>query len=312
MSPLEREAGEFSITEGPYLSVLRRLHLTHRDRRPRALVIAAIAWVPFLVGGLVNLAVGRRPPPILWDLSVHARLLVVLPLLVQASRLLQVRCASAVAQLYAGDFGEPAKLDRIVGGALRLRQSRVVELLILVAVVVEGQLLLWHHGGRSGLFSGVTAPGDLSAARIWHDSVALPLTLFFYLSWLWEWALWSYVVIRVSRLSLPLIGTHPDNAGGIGFLDEPLAAFTFFVLAVSATVASAWGAQVLETGAEPHAFVAPFAGILVIFAIIAFGPLCLYVPKLYHVRHRDRRGSRRTRAETACSSSPTSARSTAC
>jgi hypothetical protein len=285
---LERAAGQFSVTDGPYLAVLRRLHLTRRDHTPRATVLVAIAWVPLVLGGLLDALLGWRPPELLWDLSVHVRLLVGVPLLVHAGRLLGDRCASSVAQLYAGDFAEPAELDPIVARAMRLRHARIVELAIAGLVVVSGQVEVWRMGS-SGAFSGVGELGGFSFARLWYAAVALPLTQFLFYDWLWQWVVWTYVVVRVSRVHLATIGTHPDGAGGIAFLEDPLTAFAVFTLAVSTMMAAAWDTRVLEHGATPEAFVVQFLCVVAVLTVIAVWPLFLYVEKLYRTRFRDRR-----------------------
>jgi hypothetical protein len=283
---LERAAGEFSVTDGPYLAVLRRLHLTRGDRTPRASVLVAIAWLPLFAAALVHVIAGRPLPELLRDLSVHVRLLVGIPLMVHAGRLLRDRCLDAVAQMYG--IAEPAQLDPIIGRAMRLRRSRAVELAIAAIVVVGGQLEVWRMGGRSGIFSGVTELGGASFARVWYAAVALPLTKFLLYDWLWQWALWSYVVIHVSRLPLTTVATHPDRAAGVGFLDEPLSAFAVFVLAGSAMMAAAWDTQVLEQGVSPQEFVIQLVVVAALVTVIAVGPLFAYVGPLYRTRQRDR------------------------
>jgi hypothetical protein len=275
----------FSITSGPFLGVLRRLHLTRADRTPRALVLVAIAWVPLFVAAGSHWIAGGRAPAILRDLSVHVRLLIAIPLLVLASRMLEQRCGIALAQLYDGDFAPRPQLDGIVDRARRLRGSRLVELGIALVVVLAGQAIAWGVIPRSGLFSGGDT-GGASFARIWYAMVSLPIAQFLYFDWLWQWIVWTYVVVRLSRLNLHTVATHPDSAGGIGFLDEPLSAFACFVLAGSTMMAAAWITRVLEHDATAGSFTIDFVCILVVIMVVAVGPLCLFAPMLYRARHR--------------------------
>lgn len=267
----------FSIADRPFQRLLRRAHLT------QPILLVAIAYLPLLVGALFERS------PILGDLSVHARLLVAIPLLVGADRMLETRCAAAVGQLYRGRFASRSRVELIIDRAEQLRDSAIPELVIAFVVIAAGQVMVWGLANRTGLFSGDVTAHGVSFARIWYATVALPIVQFLYLDWLWQWAIWTYVVVSVARLPLATIATHPDEAAGIGFLAEPLAAFAVFVLAVSVITAAAWGTQIVERGATPTEFAVPFAVIVVAALVIGCGPLCLYAGKLYRARFRDGR-----------------------
>lgn len=281
------EPRRFSIEESPLVRALTRVHLAHRDHTPRVLPFVVIAWLPLFIGALLRVAVGQQPAPILFDLSVHVRLLIAVPLMIYAGRLLEVRCRAAVNQLYAGGFTERENLDRIIGRAIRLRDSRLVEVLLILLTLFGGQASLWGLSATTGLFAGVVDPGALSFAKIWYLTIALPIAQFVMLRWLWHWAIWSYVVVRVSRLPLATIATHPDRAAGIGFLALPISAFTGFLLAIAGTIASAWGTQILDGRATLQAFVPPFIAFVVVSTLLACGPLLLFMGMLYRARHRE-------------------------
>ncbi|MDB4956817.1 MAG: hypothetical protein JWO36_4386 [Myxococcales bacterium] len=290
MSPeLGREVGApgFSITRGPFLRVLRRLHLTRGDGTPRAWAFVVLAWVPLCIGAVFHVIVGRQPAPILFDISVHARLLIGIPLLIQAGRLLEQRCRTAVAQLYDGNFADRADVDRIINSAKRLRGSRLAELLIVVVALLLGQAVLWGRVGPTGLFAGVSQAGAISFAQVWYASVALPIVQFCFFAWVWQWLIWTYVIVRVSRLQLATIATHPDRAAGIGFLAAPVSAFWGFVLAIATMLASVWGTEILDHRATLETFVPTFLVFLASATVFACGSLCFYAGILYRARHRD-------------------------
>ena len=287
---LARTAGgprPFSLADDPFLRALHRLHLTRRDGSPRAWAIVAIAWMPLLVSALLRVGVGQRPSPILHDLSAHVRLLIGIPLLIEAERLLEPRCQAVIDQLYRGRLAEPAALDRIVERAGRLRDARLVELALLAIVGLGGLAVVWGHVGPTGLFSGISEAGSISFARAWYVLVALPITQFLMLRWLWHWGIWSYVEVRVARLPLATIATHPDRAAGLGFLATPLAAFAGFVLAIAATMAAAWGTKILDGQATLPTLVPSFLGFVVLALMVACGPLLLFIRPLYRARLRE-------------------------
>ena len=277
----------FSITQGPLLRLLRRLHLTRRDGSARAWPLVAVAWGPLVLGALLGVAAGQPIAPIMHDISVHTRLLIGIPLLLQAERVLEQRCRSAVDQLHAGRFADPAVLDRILGRALRLRDSRPIVLAIAAMALLGSQALLWGVPGLTGPFAGVTDLGELSFTRVWYVAVAWPIAQLLILRWLWHWVIWSYVTVRLSRLPLATIATHPDRAAGIGFLAEPVNGFAGFVFALSALMASGWSMQVLHHRATLQAFVPEFVAFVVLAAILACGPLLLFIGMLYRARHRE-------------------------
>jgi hypothetical protein len=284
----ERAAAEpFSITQGPFLRLLRRLHLTRPDGSARAWPLVAIAWGPLLLGAGLCVAAGRPVAPIVQDISVHTRLLIGIPLLVHAERVLEQRCRSAVDQLRAGRFADRAVIDRILGGARRLRESRPIAVALAAAALLGGQALLWGFHSLTGPFAGITGPGELSFARLWYVSVAWPIAQLLVLRWTWHWVIWSYVTVRLSRLPLATIATHPDRAAGIGFLAEPINGFAGLVLALSALMASGWSMQVLHHHARLQSFVPEFVVFVVLAAILACGPLLLFIGMLYRARHRE-------------------------
>lgn len=287
---LERAAGEprqFSIAGGPLLRALHRLHLTRRDGTPRAWALVVLAWVPLLVAALWRASTGQRPASIVLDVSVHVRLLIGIPLLIQAERLLQQRCRGAVDRLYAGGFAERTSIDRIIDRAERMRDSRVVEAVLIVAVVLAGQAVVWGLVGPTGMFAGVSEAGAVSFARVWYVSVSLPIVQLLMIRWLWHWAIWSYVVARVSRLPLATIATHPDHAAGLGFLELPLTAFAGYVLAIAATMAAAWGTRIVGGHTTLEALVPSFVVFVMIALLVACGPLLLFMGPLFRARYRE-------------------------
>lgn len=280
------ESRQFAFERGPITGAFQRLHLTGRNARLRARTLVALTWLPLLASALVREIEGRRPQPILFDLSVHARLLIVLPLLIVAARLLDVRCRGAIDQLYKGDFAERARVDRIIDMAERLRDSRLAGMAILAIALFAGQAVLWGLVGPTGVFAGVTDAGALSFVRLWYGFVALPVVQLLLLRFCWHWAIWSFVVVRVSRLQLATIATHPDHAAGIGFLSSPISAFWCFVLAEATMLGSAWATQILAGRATMNDLIPAFIGFLIVVALVAFSPLVLYIGILYRARHR--------------------------
>src|SRR5206468_369942 len=100
------------------------------------------------------------------------------------------------------------------------------------------------------------------------------------LRWLWRLALWCYFLWRVSRLELRLVPTHPDRAGGLGYLEFVHTGFAPLILALSA-VQSASLAQDIVWGRMTFDAIYPsVAFVLIADAVLFLGPLYIFSRKL--------------------------------
>ena len=282
-----RSSRTFWLALSPFNSVLARVHLLHEDGGIRAVPLVVIAWLPLCLGALWTVLLGDRTQPILFDLSVHTRLLVGIPVVVFAEHLLDVRCRGAVMMMYENEIAEATVLDRVIDRAERLRDSRVATIAIIVLAVIAGQAVLWGVTGPTGLFAGVAHAGDLSFARVWYSCVAQPLVQFLLLRWLWHWVIWSYVVLHLSRLPLATTAMHPDHAAGLAFLGGPISAFTGFLFGVSCVISSAWGTQILHGRTTMQGLIPSFVVFAIIAVAVACGPQVAYVGQLYNARYRE-------------------------
>ena len=113
--------------------------------------------------------------------------------------------------------------------------------------------------------------------------VCVPLFRFLRLRWLWRLALWCFLW-RVSRLELRLVPTHPDRAGGLGYLELVHTEFIPLVLAISATQ-SASLAQDIASGRMMFDGIYPgVAFILIADAVLFLGPLQIFCRKLWQCK----------------------------
>lgn len=270
----------FSLTRGgPFYYLLRRARLTDAAGKPRALRIAAFAWIPLAVGTLFDVAVSGRIDAVATDLSVHARLLVMLPLMIAAENLLEARCATAARHAYEENLAHRASLESIFGHATRFRDAWHPEALLVLLVVALGQIFL-----RS--WSGVRE-GTITFTRAWCFLVALPLVQFVLVRWLWRWAVWSYVLARLARLPLALDALHPDRAAGLKILAGPTEAFSLFLAATMSMISASWWERIHAGETTLQALMPQFVTFFVVAVAVACGPLVLFSRQLYRARHRD-------------------------
>lgn len=273
---------------GPFLALLKRAGLVRAqghdgaDTARASLAMIAVTWLP-----LVLLApFSRGSATLLTDFSVHARLLLSLPLLLEGDVVLHRLIAVATgrfAEETLAEGQEPGRLAGVQRRAEALRSSAVVEVALGAMALIIGQLGLWSHKANPLSIQGLASP-PISATTIWYGFVALPAFLFLLYRTLWRWLVWAWMLWQFSRMKLRLVPTHPDLSGGLGLLAIPIRGFSLDLLAVAVGIAGAWGTQIAFRGVSVRTF-APSLGLLVALALLlGLGPLLVFSGKLLHAK----------------------------
>ena len=278
----------FSLTKGgPFYRLLTRLRIRTPTGMARAWWVGLIVWGPLAAGEAVRAAFRLPLDPTFFDISLHVRLLFVLPIFLLSEQLLEQTSRSAITSFYVGRFCDPAPVDRILARAERLRDSWLVEAALLGLGLVGGQLVLWRVFGSTGLFSAGDKVSWWSFSRLWYALVALPLVHFVMGRMLWRWLIWTYVLARISRLPLATLATHADYAAGLAPLARPVTGFSGMVLGVGAILAGAWGTRLIADRATVDAFLPGLLTFILGSTIIALGPLLLFSGHLFRTRRRE-------------------------
>jgi hypothetical protein len=204
-----------------------------------ALVLALFAWVPMLVlAATAGHLTSGVPVPFLFDWGVHARMLFSLPLLIVAEVVVGPRLGGAAARFLERGLVKPADVPRFeqaVAQALRIRDSAVLEVVVLVLAYVGSFLsLTLSFSFQVSRWDVLVTPGGprITMAGIWSTFVAVPLFQFLVYRSLVRMLNWFGFLWSVARLDLQLVPTHPDRAGGLGFLGgahRPLGVFALSV-----------------------------------------------------------------------------------
>ncbi len=259
--------------------------LLHR----RVVAIVLLAWGPLLV---LSIAEGHAwgdsvSLPFLRDVELHVRLLVAVPLMVLAELVVHQRMRPVVGQfLDRGLIPDAARpqFDEAVASAMRLRNSVTAEVLLIAFVYVVGVGVVWRTQVALDMSSwyGVPAEGRLqpSAAGWWLGVVSLPIFQFLLLRWYFRLFVWARFLWQVSRIELRFIPTHPDRAGGLGFLGAVAYAFTPVLLAQGAMLAGMIANMIFYTGASLPQFKVELAGTVVLLVFAVLGPLLVFSRQL--------------------------------
>jgi hypothetical protein len=284
---------DFSLVlGGPLFQLLRRAHLSDDAltmARQRIVVISLLAWLPLLLlAALEGHALGGSAAvPFLFDIEVHIRYLVVLPLLIAAELVVHRRMRTVV-QVFVErrlvpDSAMP-RFDAAIASAFRLRNSVLAEILLIAVVYGVGILVIWRHYLVLDTATWYAAPSaggaDLTWAGVWYGYFSLPLFQFLLVRWYFRIFIWARFLWQVARIELSLIPTHPDRLGGLGFLAATTHAFTLLALAHGAMVAAMLANRIFYLGAGLLDFKLEVAVMLVfVLALVAF-PLLFFAPQL--------------------------------
>lgn len=279
------------VLGGPLYQLLMHAHMgscTVCLVKRRILVISLFSWLPLLVLSLVFGDQVAEPikVPFLYDIDVHVRFLLAVPLMLLAELVVHQRIAPLVKQFRQREIISGESLPRFqasIDSALTLRNSIFIEVALLILVFTAGHYL-WSHQMvlETATWFAVSHNGQslLSPAGYWYSYVSIPVFQFLLLRWYFRIFIWIRFLWQIARMPLALIPTHPDRAGGLGFLGGSAAAFVPLILAQSALVAGVIANRIFHEGASLLAFKPEIAAIVAFILLTIFAPLCAFAPKL--------------------------------
>jgi len=283
------------VTGGPIFQLLRRAHLTGDACEltcRRVVVITAIAWVPLLLLSIWQSLTGRVVEiSFLRDAEVHARFLVALPVLIYGELLVHTRLRPVVHRFVERRIIIPEdmpRFDRAIESAVRMRNSNVIELGLILFVYTVG---LWLWGSRIPIHSAtwyadLGGRWHLTPAGYWYVFVSIPIVQFLLLRWYLRLFIWLRFLTHVSRLNLHLVPTHPDRCAGLGFLGRGFYAYSPLLFAQGAMLAGVIASRVLYYGQRLMSFKMLIGGFVVFFVFMTLCSLLMFTPRLAAAKRR--------------------------
>ena len=300
LTPSQRltlEQADFSLVlGGPLYQFFRRSHLSgdaFEMAGRRIIVISLFAWLPLLLlsamtGEVWGTAVAV---PFLTDVEVHVRFIVAMPLLILAELVVHRRMRLVVRQfLDRRLIPEDARqrFDDAIASVMRLRDSTVIELLLIAIVYGVGVFVIWRLYAVLDRTAWYTVPAvassRLSPAGMWYTFVSVPLFQFMLLRWYFRLFIWARFLWQVSQINMCLVPTHPDRAGGLGFLSNTAFAFVPLAVAHGAVLCGMIASRILHVGTSLTAFKLEIGVIVVFVQCLVFAPLLLFAPQLARVK----------------------------
>ena len=248
----------------------------------RAVFFALLTWLPIVIWAayMNRIWPGTVDDPLLRHFGVHVRFLLAVPLLILGEGMLHKSSTTLIPYFLTSGLVEDAQKQdfvNILKDITRLRNRTmpwvVIAIIIIAWTVLEpvtagselDHEVSWAKNGSSG---------DLGFGGWWLIYVSRPIFSALLAAWLWRLVLVFLLLKRIARLDLAIVPTHPDGAGGLGFMERFPKAFSLFAFAVSAVLASRLAHTVVYHGVN----VQSLKGLLVVFIVILVG-ICL-VPLL--------------------------------
>ena len=282
-----QQLSDFSpVLGGPLFQLLRRAHLSGDGLEllyRRIVALTLIAWLPLLVLSTLTHAASRLS--FFHDVEVHVRFLIALPVLIAAELIAHSRLRPVVRRFVDRRIVLPEELARFneaIDSAMRLRNSIVLEVGLLVFVYTVG-LLVWQVRVQPGTSTWYRIAGgrwNLTPAGFWYVFVSIPLLQFILLRWYTRLFIWFRFLWQVSKLNLHLVPTHPDRCAGLAFVGKSAYAFGPILFAQGTMLAGVIARRVLYTGESLLSFKLQVAGFVVFFVLVVLGPLLMFTPKM--------------------------------
>lgn len=289
----------FSLTEGGrFHAALVRAGLAGGARgRVRLVVLALLAgWLPVVVlSALDGTAFGGVDYPLLRDVGLWVRYFVVVPVVMLVEPFAD-RGLGLVVEQFRRSSLVPAEhglaFEREVEHAQQTATSDTAELLILAVALmlphvtqVSSPTWLTDHTAWFGRGDGTGGLAPTAGGR-WMLWFSLPLVEFLLLRWLWRTLVWWRFLWRTARLPLDLAPSHPDRAGGLGFLATAPQAFVPVFIAVSALAASSVSAQISVGGRALMDVRGGIIALLVLEVVLLVVPQVFFMPVQNRMKRR--------------------------
>jgi hypothetical protein len=277
---------------GAFFRLMRLANLAGdapRQVRRRVAVIVLAAWFPLALLSLLDgqFVGGGTVVPFLFDVEAHVRFLVALPLLliaeVEVHRRLPPLLDRFTARRLLPDTALPC-FRAALTSATRWRNAVPAEVVLLALVYGVGILIVWRQYWALDTATWYALPSaqgsTLTPAGYWYVLVSVPIVQFLLFRWYWRLFVWARLLWQVSRIELNLLPSHPDRAGGIGFLSRVGHAFSMLALAHGALTAGQIASRIFFADARLPQFADALAIVVLFVLCLIFGPLLFFAEQL--------------------------------
>jgi hypothetical protein len=250
----------------------------------RAVFWSLLAWLPIVLWALY---VGRAMPgvpgePLLAHFGVHARFLVAVPLLILAEGPVHALTTRLLAHFVHSGVVPPATVGQFraaIAATVRLRDATLPWVAMLGVVVAFASTSEVVHHSHEIEWEGA-AGGRPGFGALWYLYVARSIYLTLVLAWLWRLVLLAVLFWRIGRIDLALVPTHPDRAGGLGFLERVPPLFAPVPLAIGCVLASRWAHDAVYHGLALPSLKVQMIAFVVVSVVLFVLPIAAFMRPL--------------------------------
>jgi hypothetical protein len=289
---------EFSLIRGgPFYQVRKAIGIVPGKGdglAARTAMLVAIIWLPIIIGAFAEkrLLPGEGSDPLLLHFGVHARALIAIPLLIFAEKAMervvppivrQFTMAGLVIGRTSDEFGQIVRkaeaLRDSVWGNVLVAGAMLASIVFPFAVPATGDEVAWAISGHG-------TDARIGFAGWWALYFARPVFVGLLALWVWRLFVGWQLIRWISTLDLELVPTHPDQSGGLGFVEQVSIADAWLVLAISVILAGRWAHEVLYHGVRVESLQPLIATYIVITLVVFLGPLLLFSRNLMRFKRR--------------------------
>lgn len=264
--------------------------------RMQIAISVLLLWLPLVLlslfdGNLIGTGVDQ---PLFADLVPHVRFLVAIPILLMADLAIDPAVDTAVSDLETSGVVPDKERSAFQSARDKLHDARdSIWPDIVIIVLAFGITWQFKPGyGDSALQAVATSwmwdtqggSVQFTPAGWWYILVSGPMFQVILFRWFWRFLIWGAFLFRVSRLALTLRPTHPDLAGGLGYLGVAQQAFVVVFLAFSTVSASTIGHDIISEGQTFQDERLQIAVLVIVFIAVIYAPLFFFTRQLFHAR----------------------------
>ncbi len=253
----------------------------------RALFWTLFAWLPIALWAWYT---GRAlppaaPEPLLAHFGIHVRFLVAVPLFILAEGMahgLTMQLLPYFVQSGVVPEKEVPRFRDVIAKIVKLRDTTVPWVAILAFVVAALTVTDVVRGPHEAAWAidGDGPARHMGFGALWFLYVGRPIYLMLLFGWVWRVILMILLFRGIAGLDLVIVPTHPDRAGGLGFLERIPKGFAPVALAAGAVLAAGWAHDVVYHGASAQSMQLPMVAFIVSALLVFLSPLLVFAGPL--------------------------------
>ena len=260
----------------------------------RAVFFALLTWLPLVAWAFYmgRVLPGSVDEPLFVHFGIHVRFLLAVPALILGEAMAHRVSTTLIPYFLTSGVVPPEQKGafvRLLGGVARLRDRSLPWVLIAVFVVAWTILQPVAAGSdaeHEAKWAASVEGGGLGFGGWWFIYVSRPIFGVLLAGWLWRLALVFVLLRRIARLDLSIVPTHPDGAGGLGFMKDMPKAFSLLAFATSAVVASRLAHDVMYHDVSLMSLKVVLGGFVVLVVVICIAPLLALARPLAAAKRR--------------------------